>query len=96
MNVKTELSHLELEILEDILNAKIEGKKAHPRAYPEVAYIVWIEDGKIEFGPCRWGYRSNYITDTGNYASWSVSPFPGAWTMVPITRIVRVRRINAI
>lgn len=97
MNIQTELSHLEIEILESILAGTIEGTKKNEMDYPTVAYVVWIgEDNRIEMGPCRWGHRNNYHTNNGVESSWSVSPFPGAWAMIPITKIIRVRHINAI
>jgi hypothetical protein len=88
MNIKTELSHLELTILDDILEGKIEGTYK--------AMIAWIKDGRLEFGPCRWAYKNNYHTNDGKFDSWSASPFPGAWSIIPITQIVRVRHFEAI
>lgn len=90
------LSLLELEILNDILDGKIEGVKKHEMAYPTVAHIAWVsEKGIIEIGPVRWGHRNNYHTNEGAFNSFDASPFPGAWTMVPTNRIVRVRHVNA-
>jgi hypothetical protein len=93
MQVKTELSHLELEILNDILDNKIEGTKKHEMSYPTVAYIAWIENGKVEMGPVRWGHRNSMPKQCDR---WSASPFPGAWSDVPMKDIVRVRHIDAI
>ena len=57
------------------------------------AFIVYRDEqtGRIEFGPCRWAHRNNLITSTGTESTWSVSPFPGAWAMVPRSAILRVR-----
>lgn len=90
------LSDLELEILNDILQGKIEGTKKHEMAHPTVAHIAWVNSkGMIEMGPVRWGHHGNYHTNEGTFDSWDASPFPGAWTMVPLNRIVRVRHVNA-
>lgn len=96
MLIKSTLGTLEMEILEKILNNEIEGIKKNELDYPTVAYIVWIENGRVEMGPVRWGYKYNYHTNEGTFNSWSASPFPGAWAMVPISKIVRVRHVNAI
>jgi UPF0288 family protein (methanogenesis marker protein 3) len=96
MLIKTALSRLELEILDEILENKIEGVKKHEMDYPTVAYIVWIDNGEVNMGPVRWAHKNNYHTNEGTFNSWSASPFPGAWTAVPISKIVRVRHINAI
>jgi hypothetical protein len=95
MLIKTDLSPLELKIIDDILNNKIEGTKETAMSYPTVAHIVWVENGQVEFGRVRWGYRGNYITNDGTYDSLSASPFPGAWAMVPIFKIVRVSHVKA-
>lgn len=95
MEITVKLGALELEILEQILNKEIEGIKKHDMDYPTVAYIVWIENGRVEMGPVRWGHKNNYHTNEGTYHSWSASPFPGAWSAIPIFKIVRVRHIDA-
>lgn len=92
-----ELSTLELEIINQILNNEYVGVKKHEMAYPTMAYIVWLEGTEIVMGPVRWGHKNNYMHSDGNKESTlSASPFPGAWSMVPISKIVRVRHIHAI
>jgi hypothetical protein len=58
----------------------------YPLAY---AYAVWEGREGIEFGPVR--FRST----NGEEATYDVSPFPGAWTRVPVSRIIRVRHAQA-
>jgi hypothetical protein len=96
MLIRSTLSRLEIEILEKILNGEIEGTKKNDMDYPTVAYIVWIDNGEVNMGPVRWAHQNNYHTNEGVFNSWSASPFPGAWAMVPISKIVRVRHVNAI
>lgn len=51
------------------------------------AYVAWQDaNGEVQMGPCR--YRH-----TGDH--YSVSPFPGAWTMVHISQILRVHHLQA-
>jgi len=97
IQIKQELDNFELEILERIQNGEIKGIKdsAHPMADPTVAIITWVENGRIETGRCRWANRNNIITKEGRYDSWSVSPFPGAWIMITLSQIMRVRHVEA-
>lgn len=57
----------------------------------DIAVVVWVaRDGQLEFGRCRW--RS----DKGDHGVfYSVSPFPGAWTEITESQIVRVRHPRA-
>jgi hypothetical protein len=97
LEVTPKLDNLELDILERIQEGKIKGRKdpRYPMADPIVGYIVWVNEGRIEMGPVRYGYRKNIHTNEGTFDSWSASPFPGAWTMVPMSKIIRVRHAEA-
>jgi hypothetical protein len=86
------LNSFELKVLETIQLKMIKGFKQNEMSDPTVAYVVWKgKDGAIEMGPCRQAYRNNIHRNGENFDSWSVSPFPGAWIMVPLSDIIRVR-----
>ncbi len=93
------LSNLEKKIIEDILSQKNTGKILKENAYPTVAYAVWqAENGSddIDFGPVRWGNRNNIIREDGSQLdSLSCSPFPGAWAMIPVDKIIHIRHWRA-
>ena len=93
------LSDYEKRIIEDIISQKNTGGILKENDYPTVAYAVWeSEDGTdIDFGPVRWGNRNNIIRNEGpNMDSLSCSPFPGAWAMIPIDKIIRIRHWRAV
>lgn len=64
-------------------------------AYPVRCVATWIDDlNQIQTGPVRWGMRGNI--HPGARDSVSASPFTGAWSMVPLDRIVRVRSVSEV
>lgn len=90
------MNKLEKEIVEKIINGEIEGSLRHPLDYPTVAYAVWKNaNDEIEFGRVRWGHRNNYHTNEGVFDSLSCTPFPGAWSDVPVNRIIRISHHKA-
>jgi hypothetical protein len=93
----SKLSWFEEEILEKILNNEIEGMRfENQMAYPTLAFAAFIySEDEIAIGPIRWGHRNNIHTDEGSFDSWDISPFSGAWMMVPKSRILRVRHVKA-
>jgi hypothetical protein len=80
-----ELSAYELELLD---GAIIPNGTAHDLS--TLLYIVWQGRDGIEFGPVRFAGTNNL----GKY--WEASPFPGAWTMVHLDRILAVRHPHAL
>ncbi len=97
MNIEIKLGDLEEETIEEILSGKIEGHKETIYDHATVAYAVWfnMNENRIEHGRVRWGHRKNWITNEGREDTLSCSPFPGAWTDVPISRIIRVTHHRA-
>lgn len=60
--------------------------------FPAQAFIVWVDDQGLQFGPVRWGHRNDL---PGQCDRWSASPFPGAWVDVPLKDILAVRHPDA-
>jgi hypothetical protein len=97
MNITTrDLSNLENEILDRIVDETgVPGKTTTGENV--FAYIVWVDENGVQFGPVRWAHKQNYhFADGHTEDSWSASPFPGGWTMVPRSQIIRVRHGKAI
>lgn len=80
-----QLSDLELKILGDIPTSGTSKARA---------YAVWAgRGGKIEMGPVRWRWEQSQGDAAGMY--YECSPFPGAWSTVHESRILRVRHLGA-
>ena len=81
------LSAFDLEIL----------RKAHSSSNSEhPVFAVWITaDGKTEFGPVRWSYPAG-SDEPDPETLYSVSPFPGAWTIIRESQITAVRASGAL
>lgn len=59
-----------------------------------VCVITWIDvDNFVQSGRVRWGTRGNF--QPGARDSVSASPFPGAWSNVPVERIISVRQLES-
>lgn len=58
--------------------------------YGIYAFAVWNGREGIEMGPVRWG------ASTQDGLHYSCSPFPGAWTYVKESDILRVRHVHAL
>jgi hypothetical protein len=94
--MEIKLAAFEKELISDIVDRNIEFVKSDD-SYPTVAYAVWIDtDSNIEFGRVRWGYKNNiHSADGTTEDSISASPFPGAWSVVPVSKVIRIRHAEA-
>jgi len=77
------LDNLELEWLHSLVES---CKNSYTE--DEKLYIAWrASNGRIEMGPCHSAYGINKFRPENTY---SVSPFPGAWTVIRESAIIRV------
>lgn len=82
VTLQSTLGPLDQEILASIPTAGVEAVHA---------FLVWVDqEGQVQFGPCR--YREVW----DNTVSFSVSPFPGAWTSIDASQILAVRSPEAL
>lgn len=87
--MQNELSALELKILRAIPGGV--GKAMTLKPY---AYAVWLDsEDRVQMGPVRCRYPMCAVRSEDAY---SCSPFPGGWSMVDESRILRVRHLGAL
>lgn len=83
-----ELSELENEILDSIhFSGQRDTQGRYHNDSTTKAVLVWRTRDDLEMGPCRWAY------DGPAGETFSVSPFPGGWTQIERSSVVRVRHI---